>query len=122
MSLGAPILQKYPSGVYQPGNPSPDPNIRLIQPYLDISDSTFASSELLALEVLLPNSGTYMNITILDDPISSSSYISQLSSTAPISYQFPVDICRNIYVLSIDNEDPALTTTDVQILCEKQTS
>ena len=70
MSPGALILQEYPSGVYQPGNPSPDPNIRPIRHLLDIVDSPFDSSKLLILEFLLHPSGTPMNITILDSPIS----------------------------------------------------
>ena len=41
MSLGDLMIQEYPSGVYQPGTPSPDPKVCLIQPSLEISDSPF---------------------------------------------------------------------------------
>ena len=69
MSLGALMIQKYPSGVYQPGPPPSNPNICIIQPSMDITDWPFSSSELLNLETLLPPSGTPMNITIIDDTI-----------------------------------------------------
>ena len=92
MSLGALMTQEYPSWLYQPGTTPPDTNIRLIQPSLDISYSLFASTKLLTLEVLLPPSGTPMNITILDDTIFSIPYISQVPSTSPISDQFTMDV------------------------------
>ena len=38
MTLGALMIQEYPSGVYQPGTTSHVSNIRMIQPYLDIVD------------------------------------------------------------------------------------
>ena len=69
MSIGALILQEYPFVVYQPGTPSPDPKIRINQPSLYIVDSPFSSSELMTLELLLPPSGTHINITIIYDPI-----------------------------------------------------
>ena len=71
MSLGDLMLQEYNYGVFQPGTPSPDPNIRLIKPSLEISDSPFSSSYILNLELLLPTSGTPMNTTIVYDTISS---------------------------------------------------
>ena len=76
MSLGDLIIQEYLSGVYQLGTPSPDLKIRLIQPYLYILDSLFASSQLLNLELLLTPSGNPMNITIIDDTIFYITYIS----------------------------------------------
>ena len=50
MSSGALMLQEYLSGVYQQGNLSTDSKIHLIQTSLVISDSTFASSDILTLE------------------------------------------------------------------------
>ena len=97
------IIQEYPSGVYQPGITSPDPKICLIQPSLDISDSSFASSELLNLEIPLHPSGSPVNITILDDHISSITYISQVPSTSPINDQFPLDACQKLFMVVIDN-------------------
>ena len=79
-------------------------------------DSNFASLELLTLELLLPPSGIPTNMHILDDTISSISYISQVTSTPTISDQFSMDTRRNIYVVSIDNYDPDLDTKPVQIL------
>ena len=90
------MFQEYTSGVYQPGTPYPDPKIRLIQPYLGISDSPFSSAELLTLELLLPPRGNPMNITILDDPISSITYISQVPSTSPTTGHSPMDTHQNI--------------------------
>ena len=104
MSLGALMLQEYTSGVYQPCIQLLDPNIRLIQNSLVISDSPFASSELLTLELLFPPNGTPMNITILDDTILYITYIYKLPSTSPIADQFPIDTRINIYVVAIDNE------------------
>ena len=95
----------YPSGIYQPGSPSPGPKIHLIQTFLNISDSPFASSELLNLEPLLDLSCTLMNITNLDDPIYYIPYIYQVPSTSLISGQISIDSRRNIYVVSIDNEN-----------------
>ena len=66
MSLSAPIIQEYPSGVYQTGTTSYDPNTILIQPYLAIKYFPFASSYLLTLELLLPPSGNTKNTTMLD--------------------------------------------------------
>ena len=60
-----------------------------------------------------------MNITILDYHISYVPYISQVPPTSPIIDQFPMDIHRNIYVLSIDNEDPLLESTYFQLLRDK---
>ena len=57
-----------------------------------------------------------MNITIIDDPISYISYISQVSSTSPIADQFTVDAFRNIYVLSVYNKEPSLASTDAQLI------
>ena len=71
MSLGTLMLQEYPFGVYQPRTTPPDPKIRLIQHSSEISDSPFASSDILTFNQLLLTSGTPINITILDDPISS---------------------------------------------------
>ena len=45
----------------------------------------------------------YMNITIIDYPISYIPYISQLPSMSPIIYQFIMDTPRKIYVVAIDN-------------------
>ena len=83
MSLGALMIQEYPSGVYQPFTTPPDTNIRLIQPSLDILYSLFASTKILTLEVLLPPSGNPTNITILDDPIFSIPYIYQVTRHPP---------------------------------------
>ena len=82
------MIQEYPSGVYQPVTTQSDTNICLIQPSLETLYSLFASTKLLTLEVLLPPSGTPMNITILDDPIFSIPYVPQGHSTSPISDQF----------------------------------
>ena len=30
------MLQEYPYGLYQPGTPSPDPKIQMVEPSLDI--------------------------------------------------------------------------------------
>ena len=109
------MLQEYPYGVYQPVTPSSDFNIRLNQPTLDISNSPFASSELLTLDLLLPPRNTPINITILDEPIHSIPYISYIHSTSFISDHFPMDIHINIYVVAIYNEDPDLATTAVHI-------
>ena len=61
-----------------------------------------------------------MNITIIYDHISYITYISQLSSTSPILYQFPINACRNIYVVSIYNKDHSLTSSAVQLIRGKQ--
>ena len=110
------MIQEYPSKVYQPGTVSPDPNIILIQPSLEITDSPFASSEILALDLLLPTSGTPINITLLNEPISYILYISPVPSTSPISDQFSMENRCIIYVVAIENEDPALATTAIQII------
>ena len=110
------MIQEHTYGVYQPGTPSPDLKILMIQPSLDISYSPFSSSEILTLELILPPSGYPMNITILDYLVFSIPYISQVPSTYPISDQFPMDTCRNIYVVAIYSEDPSMSTTDVQLL------
>ena len=65
------VHQEYPSGVYQPGTTSLEPKVILIQIYFNISYSLFSSSDTLTLELLLPTSVTPINITILDNPISS---------------------------------------------------
>ena len=119
MSLGASIFQEYLSGVYQPGTPSPDPKTRLIQHYLDIADSPFASSELPTPELLLTPSGTSIKTTFLDDNISSITYISQVPSASPITDQFTMDTCRNICVVDIDNEQTYLAYSAVQLLRKK---
>ena len=75
----------------------------MIQPYLDISDSPFSSSDLQTMELLLLISGTPNNITILYDSISSIPYISQVPSSYPISDQFPMSTHCNIYMIAIDN-------------------
>ena len=111
MPLDDLVIQEYPSWVYQTGTPSPDPNIRMIQPTLDISDLPFFSSELLTLDFLLPPSSTPINITII---------IYQAPTTSPIANQFPMDDHENIYVVSIDNEDPSLASTAIQLLPDKQ--
>ena len=69
MFLGVLMLQEYPSGVYQTEISSPDTKIRLIQFSLNISDSLFASSDHLTLDLLLPPSSTTMIITVLDESI-----------------------------------------------------
>ena len=116
ISIGDIMIQEYPSGVYQPGTPSHNQNTLLIQPSLKISDSPFASSELLTLEPPLPPSGTHMNITILDDIIFYITYIYQVPSTTPTADQFPMETRWNIYVFSIDNYYPSLASTAVQLL------
>ena len=113
MSLGAIMLQEYPFGVHQPGPTSSDPKTCLIQPSLDIADSKFSSSEILNLELLLLPSGTHMNTTILEDHISYVTYISEVQSTLPIADKFPMDDCRNIYVVAIENEYTSLAPSDV---------
>ena len=120
MSLGALMIQEYPSGVYQPGTTSPDPKICLIRPSLDILYSPFSSSELLTLQLFLPQSGTSINITIIENPISYITYISQVPSTSPIAYQFPMNTHRNIYLVSIYNEDPSLASSSLQLIWDKQ--
>ena len=58
MSLGALKLQLYPSGVYHPFTPWPDPNIRLIWhfanggPQVKVSDFDKSSSPVLAVPTL----------------------------------------------------------------------
>ena len=61
-----------------------------------------------------------MNITILNDHISSIPYISQVPSTSPTAKKIHINTYRNIYVVSIENEDPSLTTTVIQLLQDKQ--
>ena len=92
----------------------------MIQPPLEISYWPFASSELLTIELLLPPNGTPMNITILNDTISYILYISQLPSMSPIADKFTMDSRRNIYVVAIDNEDPLIASSAVQLLRDKQ--
>ena len=87
---------------------------------MGISDLPFSSSDILSLELFLPPIGAPMNITILDYPISSIHYISQVPSTYPIYENFPMDIRHNIYVVSIDNDYPNISTTVVQLLRDKQ--
>ena len=120
MSLGDLMIQEYLYEFYRPGTTTPDTNICLIQPYLEILYSPFSSTKLLTLELLLPPSGTPMNINILYDPIFSIPYIHQLPSTSPIYDQFTMDNLSNNYVIAIDNEDPSLDTTDVQRIQDKQ--
>ena len=57
----------------------------MIQTSLEIVDSSFSSLELMTLELLLPPSGTPMNIKILYDPISYIPYIYQVPSASPIT-------------------------------------
>ena len=103
MSLGTLMLQEYPSGVYHPVTTSYEPNIILIQPTLELSNTHVSSSEILATYLLLPTSGTPTNITILNYPISSIPYISQIPSIFSIYNNFPMDTRCNIYVVAIDN-------------------
>ena len=70
MYIDALMFQEYPYGVYQPCTPSPETNIRTIQHSLGISVQTFASSDIRTLYLLLRTSGTPINITILNEPIS----------------------------------------------------
>ena len=60
-----------------------------------------------------------MNITISDDSIFSIPYIYQVPSKYHISEQFPMENYRKIYVLDIDNEEPSLASTDVQLIWDK---
>ena len=57
-----------------------------------------------------------MNITILDVPISNIPYISKVTSTSTIADQFPMDTDRNIYMVSVDNEDSSLGSYAVKLL------
>ena len=61
-----------------------------------------------------------MNTTILDDPISYITYIFKVPSMSPIADQFTMDAHRNIYMLVIDNKEPLLASTAVQLLWYKQ--
>ena len=57
-----------------------------------------------------------MNIIVLDYPISYIPWIYQVPSTSPISDQFPMDSCRNIYVVFIYNEEISLESAAVPLL------
>ena len=109
MSLSALPIQYYPYGLYQPGTPSYDPKIILIQPTLNLYDF-----------LLLPPRDVTTNITALDEPISSITYISHIPSKPHIDYQCPMDSCSNIYVFEMDNDYPTLSTTAVQLTRDKQ--
>ena len=61
-----------------------------------------------------------MNIAVLDYPISYIPYTSQVPSTSPIYDQFPMYTHRTIYVVSIDNEEIALSRTAVHLIRDKQ--
>ena len=88
----------------------------MIQPSLEISYSPFDSEYLLTLEKLLHQSGTPMNITIIDDHISYITHISQVPSTPAIKDNFPMNTSINIYMVAIDNEKSSLAYSDVQLL------
>ena len=92
----------------------------MIQPTLDIYDSPFTSSYLLTLYLLLLPSSTPMNISILYYPIFSIPYISQMPSTSPIADKFQMYTWRNISVVAIDNKEPDIDTTAIQILWDKK--
>ena len=62
-----------------------------------------------------------MNTTILDYPIFYVTYISQVPSNSPIDDQIPLDTGQNIYVVSIENQDPSLAATAFQMLRDKWT-
>ena len=68
----------------------------------------------------MPTSGTPTNTTILDDTISYIPYISQVPSTYPILFQCPMNARRNIYVVSIENDEPSLASYAVQMIQGKQ--
>ena len=70
----------------------------------------------MTLKLLLPPSGTPMNITIFNDPISSIPDISQVPSTSLITDQFPMDACHDIYVVAFEDEGGGITTTSSRIL------
>ena len=78
MFPGALGIKEHPYGLYQTGTSSPEPKIILIKVSLEILDSTFSSSELLTLYLLLPPRGTTMNILVLYYPIACIPYIYQV--------------------------------------------
>ena len=78
--------------------------ICMIRPSLDILDVPYSSKILLTLELLLPPSGTTIDITILGYTIFSIPYISQVPPTSPMSEIFPIDTLQNIYIVAIDYE------------------
>ena len=57
-----------------------------------------------------------MNITILDFPISNIPYIFKVPSTSLIIDQFPMDSYRNIYMISLENEDSSLESYAIKII------
>ena len=61
-----------------------------------------------------------MNINILDYPISHIPYFSLVLSTSPMTYQFPIDSFRKVYVVSVENEDTSLASSAVQLLRDKK--
>ena len=109
MSLGALMTQYYPYGVYQPGTPSPDPKICMIQPSLDISDRTYPPPKWYPYEHHF-----YRWYYLL--------YYLHILSTFNVSHciSIPMDSHRNIYVVVIDNKLYSLTCSDAQLLCYKQ--
>ena len=74
----------------------------------------------MTLELLLPRIGTPTKTNILNDPISSIPYISQVPPTSPITDQFNIDTHQNMYVADIDKNDTALSKTSAQILRDKK--
>ena len=99
MYLGTLIVQEYPSGFFQPGTLQPVPKVRLIHPYLEISDSPFDSCNILTLDLLIPPRGNPTNITILYEPIYNIPYIPKTPPDSPIYNHLRMDTCRDFKLL-----------------------
>ena len=67
MYLVALVTQEYPTEVYQPETFPIDTNILLVHDNLDLTDSSFDSSDILALVIVISSQGNYMNITLIDN-------------------------------------------------------
>ena len=67
MYLVALVTQEYPTEVYQPKTVPIDTKILLVHDNLDLTDSSFDSSDILTLVIMISSQGNYMNITLIDN-------------------------------------------------------
>ena len=61
-----------------------------------------------------------MNITVLDNPIFNIPCVPSVPISSPVADQFPIDACKDVHIMAVNSQEPALVTSAVQLLKEHQ--
>jgi hypothetical protein len=112
---GALLLAETPGGQYDPTPPPPD-EIRFQISSFDIQESSFPADEMFSFQVSIPPQGRRFHIQVGDDQEYHIPFLDRVYVDSPWFHEIPPSARRNMWIVSIDEEEPIMGTSFIDYL------